>query len=283
MRLKMKFNGTDNYIATEDLMIAVNAAVTLERPLLIKGEPGTGKTELAKQVSLGLKLEMLEWNIKSTTKAQQGLYEYDAVSRLRDSQLGDERVNDVSNYIRKGKLWDAFESKQKVVLLIDEIDKADIEFPNDLLQELDKMAFYVYETGQTISARQRPVVIITSNNEKELPEAFLRRCIFHYIQFPDIKTLKKIVNVHFPEIKKSLLQSALNRFFEIRDVPGLKKKPSTSEALDWIKLLLIEDINPLDLKSDGKDLLPKLHGALLKNEQDIHLFERLAFMARGNR
>ena len=276
----MEFNGTDNYIATEDLMIAVNAAVTLERPLLIKGEPGTGKTELAKQVSLGLKLEMLEWNIKSTTKAQQGLYEYDAVSRLRDSQLGDERVNDVSNYIRKGKLWDAFESKQKVVLLIDEIDKADIEFPNDLLQELDKMAFYVYETGQTISAQQRPVVIITSNNEKELPDAFLRRCFFHYIKFPDLETLTKIVNVHFPNIKKNLLDTALKIFFEIRDVQGLKKKPSTSEALDWIKLLLIEDLGPLELKEDKNDILPKLHGALIKNEQDIHLFEKLIFMAR---
>lgn len=276
----MKFNGTDDYIATEDLMIAVNAAVTLERPLLIKGEPGTGKTELAKQVSLGLKLEMLEWNIKSTTKAQQGLYEYDAVSRLRDSQLGDKRVNNVANYIRKGKLWEAFESDKKVVLLIDEIDKADIEFPNDLLQELDKMAFYVYETGETISAQRRPVVIITSNNEKELPDAFLRRCFFHYIKFPDIDTLGKIIEVHFPKIKKSLLEKALVKFFEIRETPGLKKKPSTSEALDWLKLLLAEDISPLDLNNDGKDLLPKLHGALLKNEQDVHLFERMAFLAR---
>ena len=279
----MKFNGTDNYIATEDLMIAVNAAVTLERPLLIKGEPGTGKTELAKQVSLGLKLEMLEWNIKSTTKAQQGLYEYDAVSRLRDSQLGDERVNDVSNYIRKGKLWDAFESKQKVVLLIDEIDKADIEFPNDLLQELDKMAFYVYETGQTISAKQRPVVIITSNNEKELPDAFLRRCFFHYIKFPDQETLRKIVKVHYPDIKDNLLSTALTQFFEIREQSGLKKKPSTSEVLDWLKLLLADDLNPEDLRRDSSSALPKLHGALLKNEQDVQLFERLAFIARNER
>ena len=279
----MKFNGTDNYIATEDLMIAVNAAVTLERPLLIKGEPGTGKTELAKQVSLGLKLEMLEWNIKSTTKAQQGLYEYDAVSRLRDSQLGDERVNDVSNYIRKGKLWDAFESKQKVVLLIDEIDKADIEFPNDLLQELDKMAFYVYETGQTISAKQRPVVIITSNNEKELPDAFLRRCFFHYIKFPDQETLRKIVKVHYPNIKDNLLSTALTQFFEIREQSGLKKKPSTSEVLDWLKLLLADDLNPEDLRRDSSSALPKLHGALLKNEQDVQLFERLAFIARNER
>jgi len=279
----MKFNGTDNYIATEDLMIAVNAAVTLERPLLIKGEPGTGKTELAKQVSLGLNLEMLEWNIKSTTKAQQGLYEYDAVSRLRDSQLGDERVNDVSNYIRKGKLWDAFESKQKVVLLIDEIDKADIEFPNDLLQELDKMAFYVYETGQTISAKQRPVVIITSNNEKELPDAFLRRCFFHYIKFPDQETLRKIVKVHYPNIKDNLLSTALTQFFEIREQSGLKKKPSTSEVLDWLKLLLADDLNPEDLRRDSSSALPKLHGALLKNEQDVQLFERLAFIARNER
>ena len=278
----MKFKGTDNYIATEDLMIAVNAAVTLERPLLIKGEPGTGKTELAKQVSLGLKLEMLEWNIKSTTKAQQGLYEYDAVSRLRDSQLGDKRVNDVSNYIRKGKLWEAFENKKKVVLLIDEIDKADIEFPNDLLQELDKMEFYVYETGELVQSKNRPIVIITSNNEKELPDAFLRRCFFHYIQFPDNETLSKIIKVHFPDIKKALLDRALTRFFEIRETPGLKKKPSTSEILDWLKLLLVEDIDPVELKNDGKNLLPKLHGALLKNEQDIQLFERIAFMARGD-
>ena len=279
----MKFEGTSNYISTDELNVAVNAAIVLEKPLLIKGEPGTGKTELARQISKSMDLEILEWNIKSTTKAQQGLYEYDAVTRLRDSQLGDKKIENISNYIKKGKIWKSFESKHRVVLLIDEIDKADIEFPNDLLQELDRMEFYVYETNQTIKAHKRPIVIITSNNEKELPEAFLRRCFFHYIQFPDIDTLKKIVNVHFPNIKKTLLDSALKRFFEIREVPGLKKKPSTSEALDWIKLLLLEDINPLDLKSDSKDLLPKLHGALIKNEQDIHLFERLAFMARGNR
>ena len=279
----MKFEGTSNYISTDELNVAVNAAIALEKPLLIKGEPGTCKTELARQISKSMDLEILEWNIKSTTKAQQGLYEYDAVTRLRDSQLGDKKIENVSNYIKKGKIWKSFESKHRVVLLIDEIDKADIEFPNDLLQELDRMEFYVYETNQTIKAHKRPIVIITSNNEKELPEAFLRRCFFHYIQFPDIDTLKKIVNVHFPNIKKTLLDSALKRFFEIREVPGLKKKPSTSEALDWIKLLLLEDINPLDLKSDSKDLLPKLHGALIKNEQDIHLFERLAFMARGNR
>ena len=279
----MKFNGTQNYISTEDLNVAVNAAISLEKPLLIKGEPGTGKTELARQVSDSLGLGIIEWNIKSTTKAQQGLYEYDAVSRLRDSQLGDKKIENIGNYIKKGKIWDAFESKERSVLLIDEIDKADIEFPNDLLQELDKMEFFVYETNEIVKAKKRPIVIITSNNEKELPEAFLRRCFFHYIQFPEIDTLKKIVQVHFPEIKKSLLEAALNRFFEVREIPGLKKKPSTSEALDWIKLLLLEDINPIDLKSDGKDLLPKLHGALIKNEQDIHLFERLAFMARGNR
>lgn len=279
----MKFEGTSNYISTDELNVAVNAAIALEKPLLIKGEPGTGKTELARQISKSMDLEILEWNIKSTTKAQQCLYEYDAVTRLRDSQLGDKKIENISNYIKKGKIWNAFESKHRAVLLIDEIDKADIEFPNDLLQELDRMEFYVYETNETIKANKRPIVIITSNNEKELPEAFLRRCFFHYIQFPDIDTLKKIVNVHFPDIKKTLLDSALNRFFEIREVPGLKKKPSTSEALDWIKLLLLEDINPLDLKSDSKDLLPKLHGALIKNEQDIHLFERLAFMARGNR
>jgi MoxR-like ATPase len=264
-------------------MIAVNAAVTLERPLLIKGEPGTGKTELAKQVSLGLKLEMMEWNIKSTTKAQQGLYEYDAVSRLRDSQLGDERVNNVANYIRKGKLWEAFESTRKVVLLIDEIDKADIEFPNDLLQELDKMAFYVYETGQTISSKQRPVVIITSNNEKELPDAFLRRCFFHYIKFPDQETLRKIVKVHYPNMKDNLLSTALTQFFEIREQSGLKKKPSTSEVLDWLKLLLADDLKPEDLRRDNSSALPKLHGALLKNEQDVQLFERLAFITRNER
>ena len=279
----MKFQGTNNYISTEDLNVAVNAAITLEKPLLIKGEPGTGKTELARQVSDSLGLDIIEWNIKSTTKAQQGLYEYDAVSRLRDSQLGDKKIENIGNYIKKGKIWNAFESKERSVLLIDEIDKADIEFPNDLLQELDKMEFFVYETNEMVKAKKRPIVIITSNNEKELPEAFLRRCFFHYIQFPEIDTLKKIVQVHFPDIKKLLLETALHRFFEIRDIPGLKKKPSTSEALDWIKLLLLEDINPIDLKSDGKDLLPKLHGALIKNEQDIHLFERLAFMARGNR
>ena len=279
----MKFNGTQNYISTEDLNVAVNAAISLEKPLLIKGEPGTGKTELARQISDSLGLGIIEWNIKSTTKAQQGLYEYDAVSRLRDSQLGDKKIENIGNYIKKGKIWNAFESKERSVLLIDEIDKADIEFPNDLLQELDKMEFFVYETSEIVKAKKRPIVIITSNNEKELLEAFLRRCFFHYIQFPEIDTLKKIVQVHFPEIKKSLLESALNRFFEVREIPGLKKKPSTSEALDWIKLLLLEDINPIDLKSDGKDLLPKLHGALIKNEQDVHLFERLAFMARGNR
>ena len=279
----MQFKGTKNYISTDDLSMAVNAAKSLERPLLVKGEPGTGKTLLAIEVASALNMELIEWHIKSTTKASQGLYEYDAVTRLRDSQLGDERVKDISNYIKKGKLWEAFTSEKQVVLLIDEIDKADIEFPNDLLQELDRMEFFCYETGETIKAKHRPLIIMTSNNEKELPDAFLRRCFFHYIQFPEIDTLRKIIQVHFPDIKKSLLEAALNRFFEIRDVPGLKKKPSTSEALDWIKLLLIEDINPIDLKTDGKDLLPKLHGALIKNEQDIHLFERLAFMARGNR
>ncbi|MEP4198196.1 MAG: MoxR family ATPase [Aliishimia sp.] len=279
----MKFTGTDNYVATDDLTIAVNAAVTLERPLLVKGEPGTGKTELAKQVATSLGLEMIEWNIKSTTRAQQGLYEYDAVSRLRDSQLGEDRVHDVSNYIKKGKLWQAFESDKKVVLLIDEIDKADIEFPNDLLQELDKMEFFVYETGETIKAVNRPVVIITSNNEKELPDAFLRRCFFHYIRFPDMDTLKQIVEVHHPGIKADLLTTALTQFFEVREQAGLKKKPSTSEVLDWLKLLLAEDMSPEDLKSGGASALPKLHGALLKNEQDVHLFERLAFIARGQR
>ena len=278
----MEFSGTSDYVSTLDLTVAVNASINLERPLLVKGEPGTGKTELARQVANSLKLEIIEWNIKSTTKAQQGLYEYDAVSRLRDSQLG-EKIKDVSKYIKKGKIWNAFETKKKSVLLIDEIDKADIEFPNDLLQELDKMEFYVYETSQTIKAHNRPIVIITSNNEKELPEAFLRRCFFHYIKFPDIDTLKKIVNVHFPKIKKKLLDSALKTFFEIREVPGLKKKPSTSEALDWIKLLLIEDLDPSDLKTQSNKLLPKLYGALIKNEQDIELFEQLAFMSRGNR
>lgn len=279
----MKFKGTEDYVATEDLTIAVNAAVTLERPLLIKGEPGTGKTELAKQVARGLGLRMIEWNIKSTTKAQQGLYEYDAVSRLRDSQLGEEKVHDVKNYIRKGKLWQAFEADKKVVLLIDEVDKADIEFPNDLLQELDKMEFFVYETGETIVAKQRPIVIITSNNEKELPDAFLRRCFFHYIRFPDEDTLRQIVKVHHPGIKDALLTTALTQFFELREQPGIKKKPSTSEVLDWLKLLLAEDLTSEDIRREGANALPKLHGALLKNEQDVHLFERLAFMARSNR
>lgn len=276
----MRFSSTDTYIATDDLTMAVNAAVTLERPLLVKGEPGTGKTELARQVARSLDMRIIEWNVKSTTRAQQGLYEYDAVSRLRDSQLGEERVADVRNYIRKGKLWQAFETDEKVVLLIDEVDKADIEFPNDLLQELDRMEFFVYETGETIRARHRPVVIITSNNEKELPDAFLRRCFFHFIRFPDAETLSQIVRVHFPGIKEGLLSSALSQFFELRETPGLKKKPSTSEMLDWLKLLLAEDLTPEDLKRDGVNALPKLHGALLKNEQDVHLFERLAFMAR---
>ena len=280
---KMKFQGTQDYVATDDLTIEVNAAVTLERPLLVKGEPGTGKTELARQVSNALGLPMIEWNIKSTTRAQQGLYEYDDVSRLRDSQLGEERVHDVKNYIRKGKLWQAFEAEGKTVLLIDEIDKADIEFPNDLLQELDKMEFFVYETGETIKAVNRPIVIITSNNEKELPDAFLRRCFFHYIQFPEMDTLRKIVEVHHPGIKDALLTTALTQFYDIRDQQGLKKKPSTSEVLDWLKLLLAEDLEASDLKKDGKSALPKLHGALLKNEQDVHLFERLAFMARAQK
>ncbi len=279
----MQFSGTKDYVATDDLTVAVNAAVTLERPLLVKGEPGTGKTELAMQVARGLGLRMIEWNVKSTTKAQQGLYEYDAVSRLRDSQLGDERVHDIGNYIKRGKLWEAFDSDEKVVLLIDEIDKADIEFPNDLLQELDKMEFHVYETGETVKAKHRPIIIITSNNEKELPDAFLRRCFFHYIRFPEMETLKKIVEVHHPGIKEALLTTALTQFFEIRETAGLKKKPSTSEVIDWLKLLLAEDLSPEDLKRDGANALPKLHGALLKNEQDVHLFERLAFMARSGR
>ncbi|MDF8356181.1 AAA family ATPase [Ensifer adhaerens] len=276
----MQFQGTADYIADKDLMIAVNAAIRLERPLLVKGEPGTGKTELARQIAAALGLELIEWSVKSTTKAQQGLYEYDAVSRLRDSQLGDERVNEVQNYIRKGKLWQAFEADRRVVLLIDEIDKADIEFPNDLLQELDRMEFHVYETGEMIGARYRPIVIITSNNEKELPDAFLRRCFFHYIRFPDADTLARIVEVHYPGIRKTLLSAALAAFYDIRQVPGLKKKPSTSEALDWIRLLVADEVDPADLRADAKTMLPKLHGALLKNEQDVHLFERLAFMAR---
>ncbi|MDC1198950.1 MoxR family ATPase [bacterium] len=276
----MRFTGTSEYVATDDLTVAVNASIALERPLLVKGEPGTGKTELARQVSAALGLRILEWNVKSTTKAQQGLYEYDAVSRLRDSQLGDERVGDVKNYIKKGKLWEAFEADEKVVLLIDEIDKADIEFPNDLLQELDRMDFFVYETGETIKARHRPIVIITSNNEKELPDAFLRRCFFHYIRFPDHETMLQIVDVHFPEIKPKLVREALTQFYELRETPGLKKKPSTSEVLDWLKLLMSEDLSAADLRANAKDALPRLHGALLKNEQDVHLFERLAFMAR---
>ena len=278
----MEFLGTKNYISTIDLNVAVNAAISLENPLLVKGEPGTGKTELARQIADSLNLKIIEWNIKSTTKAQQGLYEYDAVSRLRDSQLGNKKIENISLYIKKGKIWKSFESKEKTVLLIDEIDKADIEFPNDLLQELDKMEFYVYETGEVVKSNNRPIVIITSNNEKELPEAFLRRCFFHYIQFPDIDTLKSIIDVHFPKIKKSLLDSALKLFFEIREIPGLKKKPSTSEALDWIKLLLLEDLDASDLKKSNRNLLPKLHGALIKNEQDIELFEQLAFISRGN-
>jgi len=276
----MNFDSTSEYIASSDLSIAVNAAITLEKPLLIKGEPGTGKTELARQISNSLGLPIIEWNIKSTTRAQQGLYEYDAVSRLRDSQLGDNDINNLEYYIKKGKLWEAFVSDTKTVLLIDEIDKADIEFPNDLLQELDKMSFHVYETGNQIIAKHRPIIIITSNNEKELPDAFLRRCFFHYIKFPDLETLQKIVEIHFPKIKKNLLNTALTQFFEIRETPGLKKKPSTSEVLDWLKLLLSEDISPNDLRNDSKNILPRLHGALLKNEQDVQLFERLAFMAR---
>ncbi|MHA3914272.1 AAA family ATPase [Halovulum sp. GXIMD14793] len=276
----MQFQGTENYVATDDLRVAVNAAITLQRPLLVKGEPGTGKTELAKQVAGALDVPILEWAVKSTTRAQQGLYEYDAVSRLRDSQLGDPKVEDVSNYIRKGKLWQAFEAGQRVVLLIDEIDKADIEFPNDLLQELDRMEFHVYETGETITARHRPIVIITSNNEKELPDAFLRRCFFHYIRFPDQDTLAQIVQVHYPGIKQDLLRQALTTFFELRETPGLKKKPSTSEMLDWLKLLVSEDLDASDLRRAPQEALPKLHGALLKNEQDVALFERLAFMSK---
>ena len=277
----MKFTGTDSYISTEDLSMAVNASVELERPLLIKGEPGTGKTMLALEVADSLKMPLIEWHIKSTTKARQGLYEYDAVTRLRDSQLGDERVKDISNYIEKGKLWEAFSSKERIVLLVDEVDKADIEFPNDLLQELDRMEFYVYETKETIKAKQRPVVIITSNNEKELPDAFLRRCFFHYISFPDRETMQKIVDVHHPKIKKNLVKEALDIFFDIRKVPGMKKKPSTSELIDWLKLLMADDIPDEILKDrDPNKAIPPLYGALIKNEQDVQLLERLAFMAR---
>jgi len=276
-----RFQGTEKYIATDDLRIAVNAAITLERPLLIKGEPGTGKTQLAYEVAGALNAPLITWHVKSTTKAQQGLYEYDAVTRLRDSQLGDARVKDVKNYIKRGKLWDAFDAPVRPLLLIDEIDKADIEFPNDLLLELDRMEFFVYETGETIKASIRPIVMITSNNEKELPDAFLRRCFFHYIKFPDRETMQKIVDVHYPGIKQKLVSEALNVFYQIRDVPGMKKKPSTSELLDWLKLLLNEDVPPEALKErDPTKLIPPLHGALLKNEQDMHLFERLAFLAR---
>ena len=278
--MTMKFQTTDRYVATEDLAHAVNAAVILERPLLVKGEPGTGKTELARQVARSMDMPLIEWHVKSTTRAQQGLYEYDAVSRLRDGQLGDPRVNDIGNYIRRGRLWQAFDSDTRCVLLIDEVDKADIEFPNDLLQELDRMEFHVHETGQTVRARHRPVVVITSNNEKELPDAFLRRCFFHFIRFPDPETLRRIVEMHHPGIRESLLTAALTRFCEIRETPGLKKKPSTSEVLDWLRLILAEDLAPEDLKGDATDALPRLHGALLKTEQDVHLFERLAFMAR---
>ena len=279
--MKEFFSGTENYVATDELALAVNAAITLERPLLIKGEPGTGKTMLAEEVAKSLGKSLIRWHVKSTTKAQQGLYEYDAVSRLRDSQLGDARVEDINNYIKRGVLWDAFEAKEKPVLLIDEVDKADIEFPNDLLLELDKMEFYVYETKQNIVAKERPIVIITSNNEKDLPDAFLRRCFFHYIRFPDEETMKSIIEVHFPKIKKKLVDSALKSFFEVREVPGIKKKPSTSELLDWIKLLLAEDVPPELLREkNSKNSLPPLYGALLKNEADVHMFERLAFMAR---
>jgi MoxR-like ATPase len=279
-----RFTGTDTYIATEDLMMAVNAAITLERPLLIKGEPGTGKTMLAIEVAKALGRPLVQWHVKSTGKAQQGLYEYDAVSRLRDSQLGDGRVHDIANYIKRGPLWEAFESEVPAVVLIDEVDKADIEFPNDLLRELDRMEFYVYETQQLVQARHRPTIIITSNNEKELPDAFLRRCFFHYIRFPDKETMERIVDVHYPGIKRTLLREALEAFFEIREVPGLKKKPSTSELLDWLKLLMAEDIPPDVLRSqDQHKIVPPLHGALLKNEQDVHLFERLVFMSRRQR
>ncbi|MDZ4252546.1 MAG: MoxR family ATPase [Sulfuritalea sp.] len=280
----MRFEGTDTYVATPDLMLAVNAAITLQRPLLIKGEPGTGKTMLAEEVAGALGVPLLQWHIKSTTKAQQGLYEYDAVSRLRDSQLGDEKVKDIANYIVKGVLWQAFEQGKPSVILIDEVDKADIEFPNDLLRELDRMEFHVYETRETVRAAVRPIVIITSNNEKELPDAFLRRCFFHYIKFPDKETMGRIVDVHFPNLKKDLLREAMEVFFELREVPGMKKKPSTSELIDWLKLLVAEDIPPEALRSkDRKTVVPPLAGALLKNEQDVHLFERLVFMARQNR
>src|SRR5437764_1497190 len=280
----MRFEGSESYVATDDLKLAVNAALALERPLLVKGEPGTGKTLLAETLANALGRQLHQWHIKSTTKAQQGLYEYDAVSRLRDSQLGDGRVGDIANYIKRGVLWEAFDSAQPAVVLIDEIDKADIEFPNDLLRELDRMEFYVYETHRTIVARHRPTIIITSNNEKELPDAFLRRCFFHYIKFPDRETMERIVAVHYPEIKKQLLREALEAFFEVRDVPGIKKKPSTSELLDWLKLLMAEDISPEVLRSqDQHKIIPPLHGALLKNEQDVHLFERLVFMSRRTR
>ncbi|MGZ8402973.1 MAG: AAA family ATPase [Rhodoplanes sp.] len=279
--MQKRFEGTDTYVVTQDLMVAVNASIRLERPLLIKGEPGTGKTILAYEVARALGVPLIQWHIKSTTKAQQGLYEYDAVARLRDSQLGDPRVHDIANYIVKGKLWEGFESEVRPVLIIDEIDKADIEFPNDLLLELDRMEFYVYETRQVVVARHRPMVFITSNNEKELPDAFLRRCFFHYIRFPDRETMEQIVNVHFPGIQKRLVHEALSTFYQMREVPGLKKKPSTSELLDWIKLLVVEDIPAEALRTkDTRQLIPPLHGALLKNEQDIHLFERLAFLAR---
>ncbi len=277
----MRFEGTETYVATDDLMVAVNAAINLERPLLVKGEPGTGKTVLAHEIAASLEAPLIQWHIKSTTKAQHGLYEYDAVKRLRDSQLGDDRVHDIKNYIERGKLWEAFTNEQRPVLLIDEIDKADIEFPNDLLLELDRMEFFVYETQETVVANVRPIVVITSNNEKELPDAFLRRCFFHYIQFPDEETMKRIVDVHFPSIQTTLVREALKLFYDIRDVPGMKKRPSTSELLDWIKLLMIEEI-PLEVlrSNDPNKLIPPLHGALLKNEQDVQLFERLAFMAR---
>ena len=280
----MQFTGTEQYVATTELQLAVNAAITLQKPLLIKGEPGTGKTMLAEQIAEALNLPLIQWHIKSTTKAQQGLYEYDAVSRLRDSQLGDDKVHDIGNYIVRGKIWQAFAAEQQAVLLIDEIDKADIEFPNDLLLELDKMEFFVYETKQVIKAKTRPIIIITSNNEKELPDAFLRRCFFHYIDFPDAQTMEKIVDVHYPNIKKDLVRQAMDVFFDVRKIPGLKKKPSTSELIDWLKLLMADDIPEDILKNhDGKNAIPPLYGALLKNEQDVHLLEKLAFMHRGNR